>query len=158
MRNLKPPRAMTTETLILLIGALANLIVTLGGGSIFYIQITKKLKAAEVKGKEAEVKDKNVDIELKQADAWKELFDKSQERCQEKSSTIRNLYERLNEKERINNEKDAEIMRLKFEKETCDKEHCFKEKILGWNQCTRDECVTRTPPRKYGTQVEAITE
>lgn len=139
----------TTELIALAI----NLITILGGGSIFYVKVNRKLKQIEVKAKQAEVTDKNVDIELKQADAWKELYEKSQDRCQEKSSTIRGLYERLNEKERVINEKDAEIMRLKFEKETCDKEHCFKEEKLRWNECRRDECTKRLPSRKYGETI-----
>ena len=100
---------MDINTIIQLIAAGTTLLTVLGGGSIFYISITKQLK-------QAEVKDKNVDIELKEADAWKDLYEKSQERANKKSETIHSLYEKLNEKDRTINEKEAEILRLKYEK------------------------------------------
>lgn len=141
---------MSTETLILLIGAIANLLTILGGGSIFYVSITKKLK-------EAEVKDKNVDIELKQADAWKELYDKSQERCDRKSETIRGLYAQLNEKDHTINQKEAEILRLQYEKEACNKEHEFKEKQLEWDKCIVNGCMKRQPKREHDQMPGSIT-
>ena len=133
---------MSTETLVLIIGAIANLLAILGGGSIFYISVTRKLK-------QVEVQDKSVDVELKQADAWKELYDKSQERCEKKSETIRGLYAQLNERDKTINEKDAEIMRLKYEKEACEREAQFREKQLEWDKCLVNGCIKREPPRDH---------
>lgn len=137
---------MDINTIIQLIAAGTTLLTVLGGGSIFYISITKQLK-------QAEVKDKNVDIELKEADAWKDLYEKSQERANKKSETIHSLYEKLNEKDRTINEKEAEILRLKYEKEMCDKEHQFRERQLQWNECRVNGCIKRHPPREHETPI-----
>lgn len=133
---------MSIETIIQIVAAATTLITVLGGGSIFYISVTRQLK-------QVEVQDKSVDVELKQAEAWKELYDKSQERCEKKSETIRGLYAQINEKDHQLNQKDAEIMRLQYEKEACNKEHEFKERQLEWDKCIVNGCNQRQPPRDH---------
>lgn len=110
----------------ILVGAVAGLLTALGGGSIFYVKITRK--------------DKQLDVELKEADAWKALYEEQKAKCDEKSEKIRALFEKIDAQKKAEARHLAIIQQLKWYR-------CTRN---------MDECSNRQPPRDYSSDVEQL--
>lgn len=139
-----------SEILQYVLTSLITLITTGGIGSIFFIKLQRRLKAAEVKAAEVDVKSNEIENLSHSNDEWIRLYNS----CLEEKKAIS---DKLNDERKLLEEK---IEELYHEKEQMLEKHsdCMQESIkkdlyiseLNWYRCEVNGCPYRKPPRKFG--------